>query len=261
MNRDFFTSPTGQVVLVAAVLALGVIAVRWQQVRRSPAPLPAAAAAPATVLPKTHNRDGARFKVPPPAPAAMPAAPTVTPAPAPVPVMEKPAAFPLVLFAAQSPKATSSPRAPFAPYGGAGSIKTQHGEVEFFPNEFGTAWTTNNEAHWYAWQFFRTRMYERDGISLTHAASGHLRLRDLEKWPSELFSEQTRPAALRKMASDLHVFLLQSGTPGALLEEGVTANSAQSTLAGLLKEGDTKLAEFGPAVDSLYSFKRERSHT
>lgn len=141
----------------------------------------------------------------------------------------------------------------------AAAIKTQHGEIEFFPNEFGTAWTTNNEAHWHAWQFFRARMYQRDGTSLTHAASGHLRLRDLEKWPSELLSEQTRPAALRKMASDLHVFLLQSGTPGALLEDGVTANSAQSTLAGLLKEGDTKLAEFGPAVDSLYSFKRERS--
>jgi hypothetical protein len=117
MNRDFFTSPTGQVVLVAAVLALGIVAVRWQQAKRNPAPLPAAASAPAAVLPKTHNRDGARFKVPPPAPAVPPIASPVTATPASAPVAENPIALPLALFAAQPAKAAAPPRAPFAPYG------------------------------------------------------------------------------------------------------------------------------------------------
>lgn len=115
MNRDFFTSPTGQVVLVAAVLALGVIAVRWQQAKRTPVPLPAAASAPAVVLPKTLTRDGARFKVPPPAVAAAP-----TPATAPVatpPAATQPAALPLVLFTASPEPTQKPPRAPFAPFG------------------------------------------------------------------------------------------------------------------------------------------------
>ncbi len=62
MNRDFFTSSTGQVVLVVAVLALGIFAVRWQNARRTPAPLPAVKSAPSVVLPRTLTREGARFR-------------------------------------------------------------------------------------------------------------------------------------------------------------------------------------------------------
>jgi hypothetical protein len=97
MNRDFFTSPTGQVVLVVAVLTLGIFAVRWQNAKRTPAPLPAAKSAPTVVLPKTLTREGARFKAPVPAAtgAIAGSAPTAVKAPA---STEKPTALPLVLF-------------------------------------------------------------------------------------------------------------------------------------------------------------------
>lgn len=113
-DREFFTSPTGQVVLVAVVLLLGVLAVRWQHGGQTPRPLPAAVApVGAAVLPKVLNREGARIPKPPaPAPVA-PAAVTPlakTPAPA------APTALPLGIFTtAHEPVARLT--APAAPYG------------------------------------------------------------------------------------------------------------------------------------------------
>jgi predicted TIM-barrel fold metal-dependent hydrolase len=139
----------------------------------------------------------------------------------------------------------------------AAAIKVQAGDIEFFPNEFGTGWTINNDAHWYTWQFFRTRMFPTDRETLTLGKAGHLRLRDLDKWYSEAMSKPNRPAALRKLANDLHLFLVQKDSPGAVLEKNVSPNSAQSAISKLLSNGDTILAEFGPAIDALYHFKRE----
>ena len=116
MNRDFFTSPTGQVVLVVGVLALGIVAVRWQNAKRTPAPLPAAKPAPAIVLPKTLTREGARFKVPPPAPTGTVAIPTPM-ATATTAASEKPRPLPLVLFSGPPEPPPSSPHAPAAPFG------------------------------------------------------------------------------------------------------------------------------------------------
>ncbi|MFZ5495612.1 MAG: TrbI/VirB10 family protein [Verrucomicrobiota bacterium] len=116
MNRDFFTSPTGQVVLVVAVLALGIFAVRWQNAKRTPAPLPAAKSAPTVVLPRTLTREGARFKAPGPAPTGTIAAPAPTAAPV-AAVPEKPRTLPLVLFSGPPEPPPAALRAPAAPFG------------------------------------------------------------------------------------------------------------------------------------------------
>lgn len=116
MNRDFFTSPTGQVVLVVAVLALGIFAVRWQNTKRTPTPLPAAKSAPAVVLPKILTREGARFKVPVPAATDVTEAPVSTVATAPA-SPEKPHALPLILFSGPPEPPPAAVRAPAAPFG------------------------------------------------------------------------------------------------------------------------------------------------
>lgn len=116
MNRDFFTSPTGQVVLVVAVLGLGILAVRWQNAKRTPAPLPVAKSAPAVVLPRILTREGARFKapVPPPTSDHTAAVPTVSKTPA---APEKPLALPLALFSGPTEPPADARRAPAAPFG------------------------------------------------------------------------------------------------------------------------------------------------
>lgn len=117
-NRDFFTSPTGQVILVAVVLVLGVVTVRWQHQRRSATPLPAATAEPAVVLPKMLTREGAPFKVPTPsAPVAIAVGSSPGRATLPAGTMvEKPAILPLGLFTAR-PELPTPPTAVAAPYG------------------------------------------------------------------------------------------------------------------------------------------------
>lgn len=116
MNRDFFTSPTGQVVLVVAVLALGIFAVRWQNAQRTPAPLPAAKSAPAVVLPRTLTREGARFKAPVPASTGILSdqAPVAAKAAA---TPEKLRTLPLVLFSGPPEPLPAALRAPSAPFG------------------------------------------------------------------------------------------------------------------------------------------------
>lgn len=109
LDRNLFFSPTGQAVLVATVLLLGVLAVRWQQQQRSAPPLPRAKPAPAAVLPKTLTREGAKFIKPEPAPA--PALPT--PAPASTDVVAPPLRdLPLTLFVS-APVPQARPVAPF----------------------------------------------------------------------------------------------------------------------------------------------------
>ncbi len=113
LDRDFLTSPTGQVVLVAAVLLLGILAVRWQQQSKPAAALPAAKPAPAVPLPKTLTRDGARFVKPPPpvfSASVMPAPPAGASG-----VPPKPRELPLALVIAPPvpPAAHPAPSAPF----------------------------------------------------------------------------------------------------------------------------------------------------
>jgi len=116
MSRDFFTSPTGQVVLVVAVLAVGIFTVRWQNAQRTPAPLPAATAAPSVVLPKTLTREGARFKAPLPAPTGASASPSPA-ATATTASSGNPHPLPLVLFSGPKEPPPAEPHAPSAPFG------------------------------------------------------------------------------------------------------------------------------------------------
>ena len=111
-DRDFFTSPTGQVLLVGAVLLLGVLAVRWQHQPQPVPALPAAKLMPAVTLPKTLTRDVARFTKPPAiAPATLPTGATGAPVAA-----QAPRELPLMLFSAPR-EASPIPVLPSAPYG------------------------------------------------------------------------------------------------------------------------------------------------
>ncbi|MBP6505970.1 MAG: TrbI/VirB10 family protein [Opitutaceae bacterium] len=115
-NRDFFTSHTGQVVLVAAVLLLGILAVRWQNEKRTPVPLPAAKSAPSVALPKTLTREITRYKTPPPVPAKA-AAHGVTSSPPAVATIPATQALPLALLTAGAESSPVAPRPPVAPFG------------------------------------------------------------------------------------------------------------------------------------------------
>jgi hypothetical protein len=110
-DRDFLTSPTGQVVLVAAVLLLGVLVVRGQRKPQAPA-LPVAKPVPAALLPQTLVREGARFTPPPAATEVVaPGKPSEVQEPA-----KLPPELPLGLFTAP-PEAPKPPAALTAPYG------------------------------------------------------------------------------------------------------------------------------------------------
>lgn len=117
LNREFLTSPTGQLVLVVVLLVVGVVAVRWQHQRRQTAPLPAARPSAPASLPRTFTRDVARFpKISPPVTAtANSAAPGPKTSPA-LATPPKPAVLPLTLFAAK-PEAPPTPAKLTAPFG------------------------------------------------------------------------------------------------------------------------------------------------
>lgn len=111
LDRGFFTSPTGQVLLVAAVLLIAGFVVRWQHGTKTVPTLPSAKPSPAVPLPKVLTREGVKL--------LKPSAPTVAAAPvAPIPSAPPPAAapLPLGLFATPS-ESTRLPPPPTAPYG------------------------------------------------------------------------------------------------------------------------------------------------
>ena len=115
MDRDFLTSPGGQLLLVGALLVLGVVAVRWQQ-QRKPAPMPAAKPTAPASLPKTFQREGAKF---PKAVAATssPAIPPVAEQKGTSPASkEKPRVLPLTIYATER-KAVPTAPPPSAPFG------------------------------------------------------------------------------------------------------------------------------------------------
>lgn len=110
LDAEFFSSPTGQLVAVAALAAIAVGVVAWQRTRQTAALPPAKATAPAS-LPKVFERTGLRFEPP-----ASPPAPATT-APGPKPELPPvPSVLPLTLFAAHSPE-TESPQFADAPFG------------------------------------------------------------------------------------------------------------------------------------------------
>lgn len=101
LDAEFFSSPTGQLVTVGAVLLLGGGALIWQH-RSRPAAPPAAKVASPAVLPRTFTREGTKIQprpAAPVAPAVASAAPERPPAPRPEP---KPTVLPLTLFVTES---------------------------------------------------------------------------------------------------------------------------------------------------------------
>ena len=113
LNAQFFTTPTGQLIVVAALAAVAVSVVAWQHAHRAPSPAAAAAssARPAPSLPKVFQRAGVRFE-PPSAlqsPGAIAGAAT-PPKPAVPPVL------PLTVFTSNT-STDRDPRAAAAPYG------------------------------------------------------------------------------------------------------------------------------------------------
>jgi predicted TIM-barrel fold metal-dependent hydrolase len=129
--------------------------------------------------------------------------------------------------------------------------------VVFFPNEFGSNWTQNNEAHFYLNQFFREMMTRADAESLSFKQCGSLRMRDLPNWPRQSLPDNIRSDALLGIAADLHGFLTQAPEPAAVLEGDGTAAKARKAVVNLLGDPDTQIAAFGPAIDSMYRFKSE----
>ncbi|MDP3070023.1 MAG: TrbI/VirB10 family protein [Opitutaceae bacterium] len=111
LNAQFFTTPTGQLIVVAALAAVAVGVVAWQRAHRAPSPAAAAASSvrPTPSLPKVFQRAGVRFE----APSALqsPGAIATTP-----PKPTAPPVLPLTIFTSNS-SAERNPRVAAAPYG------------------------------------------------------------------------------------------------------------------------------------------------
>ncbi len=137
------------------------------------------------------------------------------------------------------------------------AVKAELGEVKFYPNPFGSGWTQNNEAHFYTDLFFRDLMTKTEAEKLSFEQAGHLRMRDLARWPSEALPANIRSAALRQIATGLQAFLAQSPDPAAVLEKDTTSAQAREAFLGLLGKPDAIIAAFGPLTDRLYRFKSE----
>jgi len=112
-NPGFFTSSTGQLMVVGLLAVVAVGAVGWRRSHPATKPLPASTASKPVSLPRIFTREGAKL-VPPSSPtpgaiAASPANPKTPPAP------EKPRVLPLGLFASPATQAGAPVIA--APYG------------------------------------------------------------------------------------------------------------------------------------------------
>ena len=111
-NREFFGSTTGQLVMIGALIAVGVVVMRWQHRQRQTTPLPTAPAAQPLSLPKTFAREIAKFPKP-----AIPAESAAHGGlRSSIAAVEKPRIVPLTLLAAKPP-ATPAETPVFAPYG------------------------------------------------------------------------------------------------------------------------------------------------
>jgi predicted TIM-barrel fold metal-dependent hydrolase len=138
------------------------------------------------------------------------------------------------------------------------AIQSELGAVTFYPNEFGSGWLQNNEAHFYTDSYFRTLMSPADAQRLSFLDAGRMRMRDLVGWPSEALPAEIRTAALLQIATRLQAFVTQTPNPGAIIETGVTSDQARQAFVSLLGSPDRQVAEFGSAVDQLYHFKSEK---
>jgi predicted TIM-barrel fold metal-dependent hydrolase len=131
--------------------------------------------------------------------------------------------------------------------------------VRWLPNPFGTRWTENNDAHYYAAIWLNSSLRPDLTVGGDFVRLGRRLVRDLKDYPVESRPAAERAAKFRLLASMLYIYLM---TPrpkggGAALEPGVTQSGAKAALANLFADGNLELHHFGPAVDGLFHFGRE----
>lgn len=121
-NPQFFTTPTGHLVLIVAVIAVGGGAIALQRFRQQPPPLPKPTVTAPTAGPKTFTREGARFKLPDLAPRPAESIPVNPPARPGTTVVattgpKTPPVLPLSLMVATSEDVPRKAAMLVAPYG------------------------------------------------------------------------------------------------------------------------------------------------
>ena len=131
--------------------------------------------------------------------------------------------------------------------------------VSWVPNPFGTRWTDNNDAHYYAAIWLNSNLRPEMSVQGDFVRLGSRLVRDLKDYPPESRPANERAAKIRGLAADLYIYLVtaQPKGGGALLEDSVTQIGAKSALANLFGDGNLQLNHFGPAVDSLMHFGHE----
>lgn len=122
LNAEFFTTPTGHLALIIAVIALGGGAIALQRFRQQPLPLPKTTVVAPGLGPQTFTREGARFKLPevPPKPAEpVHVAPSYRPGTSPIATaaIKLPPILPLSLLAVAREELGRKPAKLAAPYG------------------------------------------------------------------------------------------------------------------------------------------------
>ncbi len=132
-------------------------------------------------------------------------------------------------------------------------------DLKWFPNEFGTRWTENNDAHYYAFIWLNSALLASMTVNDNFDRLGRRLVRDLRDWPPESRPPAERSGTIRAMAGNFYKFMVtpKDQGAGATLETGVTQSSAKSALAGLFSNGNLELHQFGPAVDALFHFGSE----
>ena len=132
------------------------------------------------------------------------------------------------------------------------AIKTNLGELTFHPNENGSDWSINNPAHKATWHYFRETYFTPQQLALSFNAAGKVRMRDLPDWPPEKAFPTTRPTMLRQMAT--HMMNHMTTKAGATKNPGKSVPEIRSALIAKFNPGDTRVAAFGPVIDSSYLF-------
>lgn len=131
--------------------------------------------------------------------------------------------------------------------------------VSWHPNEFGTRWTENNDAHYFAFIWLNSNLRADKNVNDDFYRLGRLRIRDLVDWPLESRPPGERAARLRALGMSLTNYLL---TPrpkggGGTLEPGKSLPAVRKALTGHFANGNLELHTFGPLVDALFNFPGE----
>jgi predicted TIM-barrel fold metal-dependent hydrolase len=137
------------------------------------------------------------------------------------------------------------------------AIKRAYGEnVTVMVNPFGSRWSPNNEAHYWVWQYWRTQMWpQQQGLKFLEC--GGLLMRQMMFWNKEHEAPEIFQRKVMEQAENMNTTFLDAKGAGARFEAGMDRLTAEQTLAGLISNGDTRLADLAPVADRLYHFHQE----